>query len=175
MADILETSCLNGFSWMKIIVFWFKFHWSLLVRAQMIMSQHWLRWWLDTEQKACHCLNQWRLIYIYIFISIYISRPQWVKCIRNFKNVFSVCDFIKNNKISNWIGKQYIICVEEVQLCLTSEDLFCEREFPGGQFVDAMSCHVLIVLTHLALDKMAAISQRTFTDAFSWMKSLYFD
>ena len=30
-------------------------------------------------------------------------------------------------------------------------------------------------LTHLALDKMAAISQTTFSDAFSWKKILYFD
>ena len=30
-------------------------------------------------------------------------------------------------------------------------------------------------LTHLPLDKMAAISQTIFSDAFSWMKFLYFD
>ena len=30
-------------------------------------------------------------------------------------------------------------------------------------------------LTHLPLNKMAAISQTTFSNAFSWMKILYFD
>ena len=30
-------------------------------------------------------------------------------------------------------------------------------------------------LTHLSLDKMAAISQTIFSDAFSWMTTLYFD
>ena len=29
--------------------------------------------------------------------------------------------------------------------------------------------------THLSQDKMAAISQTIFSDAFSWMKTLYFD
>ena len=35
----------------------------------------------------------------------------------------------------------------------------------------AMSCG----LTHLSLDNMTAISQMIFSDAFLWMKILYFD
>ena len=31
------------------------------------------------------------------------------------------------------------------------------------------------ILTHLPVDKMAAISQTIFSDSFSWMNSLYFD
>ena len=30
-------------------------------------------------------------------------------------------------------------------------------------------------LTHFPLDKMAAVSQTIFSDAFSWMKILYFN
>ena len=32
-----------------------------------------------------------------------------------------------------------------------------------------------ITLSHLPLDKVAAITPTIFSDAFSWMKSLYFD
>ena len=34
--------------------------------------------------------------------------------------------------------------------------------------------NVMDLLTHLPLDKMAAISQTTFLNGFSWMKILYF-
>ena len=36
------------------------------------------------------------------------------------------------------------------------------------------SCLLLQHLTHLPLDKMSAVSQTIFSDAFSWMKSLVF-
>ena len=39
---------------------------------------------------------------------------------------------------------------------------------------DFVCCPSLNVLTHLPLDKMAAISQTTFSNAFSWMKMLEF-
>ena len=31
------------FSWMKNFVFWLKFHWSLFLRAQLTITQHWFR------------------------------------------------------------------------------------------------------------------------------------
>ena len=31
----------DAFSWMKRFVFWFKFHWSLFLRDQLTMTQHW--------------------------------------------------------------------------------------------------------------------------------------
>ena len=35
--------------------------------------------------------------------------------------------------------------------------------------------HGMYCLTHLSLDKMAAISQKTLSDAFWWMENFYFD
>ena len=43
-------------SWMKIIVFQFKFHWSLFLKVQLRISQHWLGKWFGTEQ-ATSCLS----------------------------------------------------------------------------------------------------------------------
>ena len=33
----------NAFSWMKYFVFWLKFHWSLFLRVQLTITQHWFR------------------------------------------------------------------------------------------------------------------------------------
>ena len=49
MDTILHTTFSNAFSWMKSIVFRFKFHWSLFQRAQLTMILHWFRWWLGAE------------------------------------------------------------------------------------------------------------------------------
>ena len=35
--------------WMKSFVFWFEFHWSLFLRVQLTIIQHWFRWWLGDE------------------------------------------------------------------------------------------------------------------------------
>ena len=43
MDAIFQTTFSNGFSWMKMSVFWLKFHWSLFLGAQLPISQHWFR------------------------------------------------------------------------------------------------------------------------------------
>ena len=35
--------------WMKINVFWFKIYCSLFWRVQLILNQHWFRWWLGAQ------------------------------------------------------------------------------------------------------------------------------
>ena len=55
---ILQTTHSNAFSWMKTFVFWFEFHWSLFLRAQLTIIKHWFRWWLGAEQATSHYLNQ---------------------------------------------------------------------------------------------------------------------
>ena len=41
MAAILQTTSSNAFSFMKMFEFWLKFHWSLFLRVQLIILQHW--------------------------------------------------------------------------------------------------------------------------------------
>ena len=38
-----QTTISNAFSWMKIIEFWFEFHWNLFPGVQLTISQHWFR------------------------------------------------------------------------------------------------------------------------------------
>ena len=43
MAAVLQTLFSDAFSWMKIFVFWLKFHWSLFLRVRLTITQHWFR------------------------------------------------------------------------------------------------------------------------------------
>ena len=59
MATISQTTFWNAFSWMKMFVFCFKFHWSLFLRVQLTIFQHWFRYWLGADQATSHYLSQW--------------------------------------------------------------------------------------------------------------------
>ena len=43
MAAVSQTTLSKAFSWMKILEFRFKFHWSLFLRVQLTIFQHWFR------------------------------------------------------------------------------------------------------------------------------------
>ena len=43
MAAISQTIFSDAFSWIKSFVFWLKFHWSLFLRVQLKVTQHWFR------------------------------------------------------------------------------------------------------------------------------------
>ena len=43
MAAISQTTLSNSFSWVKMYEFRFQFHWSLFLRVQLTIFQHWFR------------------------------------------------------------------------------------------------------------------------------------
>ena len=43
MTTVSQTIFSDAFPWMKSIVFWLKFSWSLSTRVQLIKIQHWFR------------------------------------------------------------------------------------------------------------------------------------
>ena len=43
MDAISQTTFSSAFSWMKIFEFWLIFHWSLFLRVQLTIFQHWFR------------------------------------------------------------------------------------------------------------------------------------
>ena len=77
MANILHTTFSCVFSWAKMFVLWFNFHWNcLLPGVQILIKQHWFRWWLGYDQGISHILNQcWprRLV------QYDVTEAQWVK------------------------------------------------------------------------------------------------
>ena len=57
MAAISQTTVSKAFSWMKTFKFEIKFLWSLFLRVQLTIIQHWLRQWLGAYQATSHYLN----------------------------------------------------------------------------------------------------------------------
>ena len=70
MAAISQTTISNACSWMKMLEFRLRFHWSLFIRVQLTLFQHWFRQWLGAGQATSHCLNQWWLVYWRIYVSL---------------------------------------------------------------------------------------------------------
>ena len=89
MAAISQMTLSNAFSWMKIYEFWLKFHWSLFVRVQLTIFQHWFRQWLGADQVTRHYLNQWWLDYRRIYASLGLNELSVVLC----TNYISIKDF----------------------------------------------------------------------------------
>ena len=67
---ITQTTFSSAFFWMKMFEFRLKFHWSLFLRVQLAIFQHWFRWWLGADQVTSHSLNQWWLVYWRIYASL---------------------------------------------------------------------------------------------------------
>ena len=70
IAAISQTTLSNAYSWMKMLEFWLRFHWSLLLGFQLILSQHWFRKWLGVGQATSYYLNQWWLVNWRIYASL---------------------------------------------------------------------------------------------------------
>ena len=85
-ATIWQKACADAFSWRKILVFRFKFHWTLFLRVEST-CQHWFRYWLVTS----HYLNQW---WHGLMTHLCVTRPQWVNlflyCVSPATNVIQV-------------------------------------------------------------------------------------
>ena len=81
MSAISQTIFSNALSWMKMYEFQLKFHWSLFLKVQLIILQHWFRYWLDSDQATSHYLNQWWLGYWRIYASLGLNglRPCWAR------------------------------------------------------------------------------------------------
>ena len=46
MTTVSLTTLSNAFSWMTLLEFRLRFHWSSFLRVQLTIFQHWFRWWL---------------------------------------------------------------------------------------------------------------------------------
>ena len=55
---------------MKMFGFRLKFHWSLFLRTQLTIIQHWFRWWLGADKATSHYLIQWWVGYRRIYASL---------------------------------------------------------------------------------------------------------
>ena len=75
MADISQTTLSNSFSWMKMLEFWLKFHWSSFLRVQL------------TNIPAVVQIIAWRRsgdkplsepVMVSLMMHLCVTRPHWV-------------------------------------------------------------------------------------------------
>ena len=62
MAAFSQTTFSNAFSWMKCLVFWLKFHWSLFLRVQFTITQRSFDVYFDlclNHQVSKHWIHRW--------------------------------------------------------------------------------------------------------------------
>ena len=141
MAAISQTTFSNGFSWMKIYEFQLKFHWSLFLRVQLTIFQHWFRWWLGADEATSHYLNQWWLVYRRIYASLGLNELTAFSSLKVLKlicqmrkghvpfqydDVSSWISFgqesnyvaqVKLHLIKSWSSKKYVTCVYCFEIC----------------------------------------------------------
>ena len=67
---ISQTTYSNTFSRMKMNEFHIGFPWSLFLRFELTIFQHWFRYWLGADLATSHYLNQWWLVYWRIYASL---------------------------------------------------------------------------------------------------------
>ena len=70
MDAISQTPFSKAFSWMKTFEFRLNCHWSLFLRVQLTIFQHWFRQWLGADQETSHYLNRWWIVYWRIYASL---------------------------------------------------------------------------------------------------------
>ena len=75
MDAISQWTFANAFSSMKMFEFRLKFRWSLFLKFQLTINQHWFRYWLGAEQATSHYLTLWWPSWI---THICLIQPQWV-------------------------------------------------------------------------------------------------
>ena len=81
-----------------------KFHWSLFLRFQLTIFQHWFRKWLGSDQAPSHYLNQWWIVYWRIYASLDLKWGNSLdpgRCGSSFKSAISKCP-LHINFMSNY-------------------------------------------------------------------------
>ena len=73
IAAIWQMTFSNAFSSMKVFKFRWRLHWSLFLRFQSTIFQHWFRYWFGADQATNHYLNHWWLVYWPIYASLGLS------------------------------------------------------------------------------------------------------
>ena len=70
IAAIFQTTFSNAYSWPQMYEFRVRFRWSLFLRVQLTIFQHWFSQWLGADQATSHYMNQWWLVYLRIYASV---------------------------------------------------------------------------------------------------------
>ena len=114
VAAISQTTFWNAFSWMKMYEVRLQFHWSLFLRFEITILQHWFRWWLGADLAPSHNLNQWWLIYWCIYASLGLNELRMHR-----KASMVLIDFCHLNKMANILCKEFSNAFLSIKFCLS--------------------------------------------------------
>ena len=86
------TTFSNAFSRMKMNECRLRFHWSLFLKFELTIFQHWFRSWLGADQATSHYLNQWLLVYWRIYTSLGLNELKRFPSVQtvNFQNFSAI-------------------------------------------------------------------------------------
>ena len=142
---------------MKLLEFRLKLHWSLFLRAQWTILQHWFRKWLGADQATSHYLNQWWLDYRRIYASLGLNElTHWSRVMHICVSKFTIIG--SDNGLSPG-QHQAVIWTSAAILSIRpegtyfSEILFKIKKFSFKKIYSKWQpfCLCLNVLTHLPL------------------------
>ena len=161
-------------------------HWFIDALIQIMMA------WRHPGDKPLSEPMEVRLL-----MHICVTQPQWVKYVKNWNlislviftcHIFSSYSFWAISFIIVWFSlifhclkAGFVTCPEDKLIVYVFTTRDCEYcwwfqlwgacciYFGGNRQIDAIKT-LEVILTHWGCDKMAAIFQTTFSNAFSWMK-----
>ena len=104
MIIVFQTIFWNAVSWMKNLIFCFKFHCDSFVGDKFTISQHWLKGWLSTKQAT---VDKFSPNYMVGLKPIHNSKrgPSWFSY--SFRSDLHAC----------WDLYLYISCWKQCRLC----------------------------------------------------------
>ena len=121
MDAISQTPFSSAFSGMKMFEFRLKSHWSLFLRVQLTISQHWFRQWLGAVQVTSHYLKQLWLVYQRIYASLGLNELTSVVCASEIKKtVFHITPH-RQRSMTYYIS--YLIQI----IFITESQIFCSK------------------------------------------------
>ena len=143
MAAFSQTMFSNAFSWMKMYEFRLKFHWSLFLRFQLTIFQHWFRYWLGADQATSHYLKRWWLVYWRIYASLGLNA---LKKLWNLQShpMYHIFKSWQNESIWNFSFMESHSFISQ-NWWLSSLCLRCTTEYQySGQYSYEYLVHVLV-------------------------------
>ena len=143
MDAILQTTFSNAFSWMKMFEFRLKFHWSLFLRFQSTIFQHWFRYWLGAVQATSHYLNQWWLVYWRVYASLGLNELSF-RYGRSSDIIEEIGTWWYKRCATKWLfsylsGRQYVNFQNT-----DSDKMFIKRGLPQGSILGPLLFLVFI-------------------------------
>ena len=130
MDAISQTTFSNAFSWMKILKFRIKCHWSLFLRVLLTIFQHRFWYWLGAYQATSHYANQCWLDHWRIYASLGLNELIMRRSKKTSKlRVTGLC--AGNSPATGEIPSQMASNAENVSIWWHHHGCYCLRQING--------------------------------------------